>query len=112
MCVPILSHNAQTNNLLLKITVPKQTGRKRKRGSKDPYAHNKEGYPSLAGAETVQIQINNLRSQARRDNPVDLLRTLKDNMDNYSVTAVAEIGQTHRYRGKSRLAGRICINSY
>src|SRR3954454_8301226 len=34
---PLLSINATTNNILLKITVPKCTGRKRKRGSELPF---------------------------------------------------------------------------
>jgi general transcription factor 3C polypeptide 5 (transcription factor C subunit 1) len=100
MCVPILSHNSQTNNLLLKITVPKRTGRKRKLGSQDPYMDAIVGDPAAGEDGNGPPRSDNLRSQARRDNPVELLRILKDNVSKYTVEAVAEIGQTHRFRGK------------
>ena len=110
MCVPILSHNSQTNNLLLKITVPKRTGRKRKRGSQDPYTDSLVEYPTIPEVGKHSARQDNLRSQARRDNPAELLRTLKDNADRYSVEVVGEIGQTHRFRGI--LLSRMDLNEF
>jgi hypothetical protein len=75
----MLSYNAPTHNLVLKVTVPKRTGRKRKKGSDEPFRE--------AG-----------------DNPTDgprvLRRKLADNADEYSVKIVGMIQNTHRYRGK------------
>jgi hypothetical protein len=34
------------------------------------------------------------------DHPSSILRKLKDNVGQYAVEAVAEIRQTHRFRGK------------
>jgi general transcription factor 3C polypeptide 5 (transcription factor C subunit 1) len=80
MCVPILSHNAPASNVLVKITVPKRIG-KRKRGSQEPY---QRGDPETSNSDTSSAQ---------------LLRVLKDNQNQYKVEAVAEIERTHRYRG-------------
>jgi general transcription factor 3C polypeptide 5 (transcription factor C subunit 1) len=92
MSVPILSRNNATDNILLKITVPKRTGRKRKRGSQETFSG------------TVPIDLDttsdNIQSHSRRDDPAVLLRALKDNVDKYEVEVVAAIEQTHRFRGK------------
>jgi general transcription factor 3C polypeptide 5 (transcription factor C subunit 1) len=96
-CAPILSHNSATNNVLLKVTVPKRTGRKRKRGSQDPYTD--DGGPVAASEGDNVPAESNLCSQARMDYPTSLMRKLKDNVGKYTIEAVAEVGQTHRYRG-------------
>lgn len=98
-CNPILSHNSSTNNILLKITVPKRTGRKRKRGSQEPYS---EEPILLTPPEQDRSNValpEGLRSHSRLDSPRDLLKTLKDNAESYKVEAVAEIDRTHRFRG-------------
>lgn len=100
MSVPILSHNSSTNNILLKITVPKRTGRKRKRGSQEPYSGDTR---STSQSEPAS-QSDGLRSHSRMDNPRELLRTLKDNPENYSVEAVGDIDRTHRFRGMLYIA--------
>lgn len=94
MCVPILSHNSPTNNILLKITVPKRTG-KRKRGSQDPYS------------DTVQLDGVDGSIQNASLSSAHLLRTLRDNAGQYEVEAVAEIDRTHRFRGTNAL-GSTC----
>lgn len=98
MCAPILSHYSPTSNVLLKITVPKRTG-KRKRGSQDTYSEvGPNLLPTGIGGPT---QNSNLCSHSRNDSSAQLLRTLRDNADKYQVEAVAEIERTHRFRGKS-----------
>lgn len=94
MCAPVLSRNIPTDNVLLKITVPKPTGRKRKRGSQAQFSG--DYILSNDGA----AESNGLRSQSRSDNPTELLRALRDNIGNYQIEAVATIDQTHRFRGK------------
>ncbi len=100
MCVPILSHNSPTNNVLLRITVPKRTGRKRKRGSQDPFTYSNGSTIPPEGHEDAPCDEEaELRSQYGMDKPSVLLRKIMDNKDNYDVEAVAEIRQSHRYRG-------------
>lgn len=104
MCVPILSHNTPTNNILLKITVPKRTGRKRKRGSQDPYEDSNAPQPTSIPAPNAQGPPPTvLSSFSRMDEPTQILRKMKDNVGKYTVEAVGEIRQTHRYRGKQFL---------
>ncbi|KAL2059932.1 hypothetical protein VTL71DRAFT_10087 [Oculimacula yallundae] len=99
MCAPILSHNTPTNNVLLKITVPKRTGRKRKRGSEDPYEESQTSQPAFMQAPDAPYAPPDLvNSVARQDEPSQILRKLKDNVGKYTVEAVGEIRQTHRYR--------------
>ncbi|TVY44231.1 Transcription factor tau subunit [Lachnellula occidentalis] len=97
MCVPVLSYNTPTNNVLLKITVPKRIGRKRKRGALDPSLYNDTGFSSLSDTGPTS-STDSIGSQSRKDKPAELLRTLKDNASNYSIEAVAEITNTHRFR--------------
>jgi general transcription factor 3C polypeptide 5 (transcription factor C subunit 1) len=40
------------------------------------------------------------------DRPTSILRKLKDNVGKYAVEAVAEIRQTHRFRGKKKKTNR------
>ena len=118
MSVPILSHNGATTNVLLQITVPKRTGRKRKRGSQDPYFDpavdieekiepvpksppSKLMIPYHGESVLPSGQQNNIASQARKDDPVTLKRIMKDNIGKYTFEPVARIKRTHRYRGIS-----------
>lgn len=87
-CPSIMSHNARSHNVVLKVTVPKRTGRKRKRGSDDAWQGDVDlGDPS----EVCSI--------ARLDEPKVLRRKLADNADGYRVEAVGVIKHTHRFRG-------------
>jgi general transcription factor 3C polypeptide 5 (transcription factor C subunit 1) len=76
---PLLSMNATSNNVLLKITVPKRTGRKRKRGSNDPFTYDSD------------------HSSARKDARY-LLQSLNDNANTYSLEPIATIESTHLWR--------------
>jgi general transcription factor 3C polypeptide 5 (transcription factor C subunit 1) len=107
MSAPILSFNAPTNNILLKITVPKRTGRKRKRVELDPFLYAEQRFSPLPDTgNDVAPADSIIRSQSRKDHPTELLRTLKDNVDNYSIEAVAKITNTHRFRGNDSSMGR------
>ncbi len=80
---PILSASVKTKNLLLKISVPRRTGRKRKRGSSAPFANQPESSEGLI----------------RKDVDAELvLRSMRDNPEHYSVEPVGVIGETHRFR--------------
>ncbi|GMG34488.1 unnamed protein product [Aspergillus oryzae] len=74
MSRPIQSTSLPSNNILLKVTVPRRTGRKRKRGSDEPFT----GVPvSTLGPEFQP------RRSAR-----ELLRSLSDNVGRYQIEPV------------------------
>lgn len=93
MCEPTLSHNAPTHNLLLKIIVPKRTGRKRKRGTQEPYEMDHAALPSQTSSE---CPVGNA-------NPSELLRDMRENEERYKVEVTATIDQTHRFRGTTNI---------
>ncbi|GAP92722.1 putative transcription factor tau subunit sfc1 [Rosellinia necatrix] len=92
---PIVSHHAATNNILLKITVPKRTGRKRKRGGGEPFS----GDLDILDATTAASRTSTVGSVGRLDCPRTILRKLQDNPDRYHVEAVGMVRDSHRYRG-------------
>ncbi|KAF4988601.1 hypothetical protein FDECE_14979 [Fusarium decemcellulare] len=94
-CKPIMSHNARSHNVVLKVTVPKRTGRKRKRGTDGPW----EGDVEVTDAETQPGTKEEVSSYARLDDPKVLRRKMADNVDKYQVEAVGIIKNTHRFRG-------------
>ena len=76
----LASTGTVTQNVLIKVTVPKRTGRKRKRGSNDPL---EEAPPTGTPRDIVTAP--------------ELLQRLRDNADVYSVQAVGTISDTHRF---------------
>lgn len=94
-CKPIMSHNAKSHNVVLKVTVPKRTGRKRKRGTDGPW----EGDIQVSGTKTETFSQVQVSSHARLDDPVLLRQKLQDNVGKYQVDAVGLIKHTHRFRG-------------
>ncbi|KXX72957.1 Transcription factor tau subunit sfc1 [Madurella mycetomatis] len=92
---PLTSHNALTHNVVLKITVPKRTGRKRKRGSDGPWEGEIE--PAASGEDGLTSP--SVFSRDRHDAPRLLRRKLQDNVGKYQVEPIGIINNTHRYRG-------------
>jgi len=86
---PLTSHNALTHNIVLRVTVPKRTGRKRKRGTDGPF----EGEIVPPGSP------DEVQSRDRRDAPKLLRRKLCDNVGRYTVDPIGVVTNTHRYRG-------------
>ncbi|OKL64285.1 hypothetical protein UA08_00544 [Talaromyces atroroseus] len=78
------SMNRQTNNILLKVTVPKWTGRKRKRGSDEPF--------TMSSDSTQQDIERERQSCAFRQ------RSLMDNVHQYSVEVMGTVERTHNFR--------------
>lgn len=76
---PIVSINYPSNNVLLKITVPKRTGRKRKRGSNDPFLGDLNEPPPKKSARY-------------------LVQSLRDNEKICQVQPVATIPTVHIFR--------------
>lgn len=77
----IVSTGLETRNVLVKVTVPKRTGRKRKRGTDDPFVES-DGPSSRNESVTAQ----------------DLLQRLKDTEGRYRIEAVGTVNETHRFR--------------
>jgi general transcription factor 3C polypeptide 5 (transcription factor C subunit 1) len=75
----ILSINCQTNNVLLAITVPKRTGRKRRRGTSDPFVEGLDEPPPKRSASY-------------------LLESLRANETAYQIEPVASIPCLHIFR--------------
>ncbi|KAJ8126124.1 hypothetical protein O1611_g7514 [Lasiodiplodia mahajangana] len=94
---PIVSHHAATNNILLTITVPKRTGRKRKRGSDQPFSTERDDQSTRINS--LASHANVVSSVARQDSPRTILRRVRDNPDRYQAEAVGMIRDSHRYRG-------------
>lgn len=85
MARSVQSTRIQSNNVLLKVTVPKRTGRKRKRGSNEPFADAPDSEAS---------------EPPRRRTAKDLLRSMSDNPSKYQIEPVGRVERTHVFRGK------------
>ncbi|KAH1434284.1 hypothetical protein LV164_003795 [Aspergillus fumigatus] len=84
MSRPLQSTSSASNNILLKVTVPKRTGRKRKKGSDEPFS----GVP-----------VTTVHEQPQRRSAKQLLRSLSDNVGKYKVEPVGLVNRTHVFRG-------------
>ena len=67
----------------MKITVPKRTGRKRNRGTDDPFEFHEDENPAR---------------DAIRTNPDYALRSLRDNPAEASTAPVGSVKQSHRFQ--------------
>ncbi|KAF3770984.1 hypothetical protein M406DRAFT_226956, partial [Cryphonectria parasitica EP155] len=92
---PMMSHYAPSHNVVFKITVPRRTGRKRKRGSDEPWQGDVDELTEGLDKSSSPA----FRSKAQLDEPKSLRRKLQDNAGKYQAEAVGIIKHTHRYRG-------------
>lgn len=88
----MLSTPVRTNNLLLKVTVPKRTGRKRKRGTAGPFL--------------AEDDIARDSNQTYVDAPT-IYRSIQDNASTYKVALVGVVDETHRFRSKCQLPDHV-----
>ncbi|GKZ26234.1 tau 95 subunit of transcription factor TFIIIC [Aspergillus brasiliensis] len=84
MSRPLQSTSLPSNNILLKVTVPKRTGRKRKRGSNEPFSG---------------VAVSTVHTEPQRRSARELLRSLSDNVSRYQVEPVGLVNRTHVFRG-------------
>ncbi|OJD33022.1 rna polymerase iii transcription factor subunit [Diplodia corticola] len=80
MAKPVMSGFTKTQNLLLRVSLPKRTGRKRKRGSNGPWIDA----PEATEAPHADAQV--------------LLQSLRDNPASYSIQPVGLAQENHRFR--------------
>ena len=92
------SANLRTQNIMLKITVPKRTGLKRRRGAQGPY------YDGLAGFNDHEAGGQSRPASISRDTRL-LVRSMRDNVRTYQIEPVGIIGRTHRFRGRFLFRG-------
>ncbi|KAL2821850.1 RNA polymerase III transcription factor IIIC subunit-domain-containing protein [Aspergillus cavernicola] len=85
MSRPLQSISSPSNNILLKVTVPKRTGRKRKGGSNEPFTDD----PALTDPS----------GGPARPTAHQLLGSLRDNVGKYKVEPVGLVERTHVFRG-------------
>ena len=88
---PIKSIKVQTSDIVVRVTVPKRTGHKRKRGSDGPF-----WTPNCSPARPTDGShpTSSVGSQVKR-----FLRSLKDNEGQYEVEVVGQVIDTYRFRG-------------
>ncbi|KAI9662781.1 MAG: tau 95 subunit of transcription factor TFIIIC [Trizodia sp. TS-e1964] len=96
-CRPIYSQKVKVQSVILKITLPKKTGRRRRKGTNDAFHDD----PTTQPQDSSQVESSELRSHSRLDNPHGILQSLRDNIGNYAVEIVGSVGQTHRFRDLS-----------
>ena len=91
MSRPLNSANVRTNNILIKVTTPKRTGFKRKRGAQGPYYEGLEE-DGAASEESPR------RPSTVKDAQY-LTRSLRDRPGDYLIEPVGSVEHTHRFRG-------------
>ncbi|ORY03306.1 RNA polymerase III transcription factor IIIC subunit-domain-containing protein [Clohesyomyces aquaticus] len=93
----LLSQSVVTGNVLLKVTVPRRTGRKRKRGTTGPFLTEQE-IESNANASSATSSSGAPLPPNPNPDPKLVFRTLQDNPSSYTVTPVGLIPESHRFR--------------
>jgi general transcription factor 3C polypeptide 5 (transcription factor C subunit 1) len=83
------SRQVDVNQILLEVTVPKWTGRKRKRGTNDPF---------LSEVELQNGSSKSTPSIASPPKAASVFRALRDNPASYTVAAIGQINESHRFR--------------
>jgi general transcription factor 3C polypeptide 5 (transcription factor C subunit 1) len=91
----LLSTPVRTNNLLLKVTVPKRTGRKRKRGTSGPFLTEDE----IGGHSNAESNGSTQANKTYVDAPT-IYRSLQDNASTYKVALAGVVDETHRFRSE------------
>jgi hypothetical protein len=92
MSRPLQSISGSSNNVMLKVTVPKWTGRKRKRGSDESFSY-------VDPASAIET------SAPKRPRAKDLQRSLRDNVGKYRIEPIGRVERTHVFRGEDTSDG-------
>ena len=91
----IKSIKVQTSDVVIRVTIPKRTGLKRKRGSDGPFWEPNGSSASLPDRPHPSPSVG---SQAKR-----FLRSLQDNEGQYETEVVGQVVDTYRFRGLAYL---------
>jgi general transcription factor 3C polypeptide 5 (transcription factor C subunit 1) len=74
------------------VTVPKRTGRKRKRGTSGPFLAEEE----IEG----NANANAPRASQNYTDASTVFKSLQDNVSNYEVSVAGVVDETHRFRSQ------------
>ncbi|KLJ09501.1 hypothetical protein EMPG_15084 [Blastomyces silverae] len=99
MSRPLSSTCNPANNILLKITVPKRTGRKRKRGSDEPFTYDLNDVEEASEPAGPTTGRSSATAPSRALNARALLRRLQDTVGKYEVEAIGCVERMHNFRG-------------
>ncbi|OJD26837.1 hypothetical protein ACJ73_01772, partial [Blastomyces percursus] len=99
MSRPLSSTCNPANNILLKITVPKRTGRKRKRGSDEPFTDDLNDVEEASEPASSVTGRSSATAPSRALNARALLRRLQDNVGKYEVEPIGCVERMHNFRG-------------
>lgn len=92
MSRPLQSTSSPANNVLLRVTVPRRTGRRRKRGTDEPFTDEPgAGTDAAPGVDNAD---------SPRPTASDLRQNLEDNVGKYQVETVGMVNRTHVFRGE------------
>lgn len=92
----LLSQAVTTNNLLLRVTVPKRTGRKRKRGTSGPFLSTND----MDGASNGTSNGSDVRGNKTYVDASTIYSSLQDNASTYKVSIAGVVDEVHRFRSK------------
>jgi len=90
----LLSTPVRTNNLLFKVTVPKRTGRRRRRGSSGPFLTEEE----IAQGRGHDAAMGPIARHSVHVDASTIFRSLRDNASTYKVSLAGIVDETHRFR--------------
>ena len=105
----ILSNHVKAGNILLKVTVPKRTGRKRKKGTTGPFLTEEE--IQAQAREQNQSRESHAQNPKAKPKPVygpdcpyvdgaTVFRSIQDNVDQYAIEPVGMVKDVHRFRSR------------
>ena len=125
-----MSSHVGTNAHLLKVTIPKRSGRRRKKGTDGPWldtpfrevqaespdnpdTSQRPPFQFLAqpGDEEDEYEMDPYEQKAQKGrlydqkslmSPKRLVRMLRDNVGKYRLESIGNITHTHRFRGKAQ----------
>ncbi|KAL1304170.1 hypothetical protein AAFC00_000595 [Neodothiora populina] len=80
----LVSREVPVQNILLRVTLPKCTGRKRKRGSGEPFVYPVDQDRGVVASHSPDAPL--------------LLQHLRDNADRYTIQPIGPVKETHRFR--------------
>ena len=97
----LTSRETPVNNLLCRVVLPKRTGRKRKRGSNDPFTHveSPSATENESMGESAPLPLDGLQ----------LLQRLKEDGHDYRLEPVGLINEAHRFRCTYNAVCSLCV---
>ena len=108
----ILSDAVVSENVVLQVTVPRRTGRRRKRGSSGPFLApvDEQATEDASQQPAAPSASKPVASDRLAGRTWVLRRSLRDNPTSYTVKPIGFIQETHRFRGATQLRWRSMLS--